>query len=335
MDTQEANPPVAECASAGDQYHQLLALDKQDLVRNEEPNPCNLCDAMTPAGSGVVLFKFTGCPFPNARYECVGNLEQRELEALLNAEEYQLLMKRRQNSLKSISDSLQKERTDSLPAELKLLVTLTDSCLVPNAEPFECPICYGEFGVNDGVTLHDCFHCFCRECLANSIKHAQDVEVRCPFKDRNASCETVIQDQEIRSLLSEHDYSVYLKRSLEQAEISITGAFHCKTPNCLGWCILEIQDSVTVFQCPICSAQNCLLCEAVHTGMNCEEYNERLNIDYESHLSVEEIDRMIATHTAMRCHNCRFVLTKDGGCDNIICGHLRLTCSKQSLFKGF
>ncbi|EAT33120.1 AAEL014621-PA [Aedes aegypti] len=263
MDTQEANPPVAECASAGDQYHQLLALDKQDLVRNEEPNPCNLCDAMTPAGSGVVLFNClhsfcigclktslrvgnsTGCPFPNARYECVGNLEQRELEALLNAEEYQLLMKRRQNSLKSISDSLQKERTDSLPAELKLLVTLTDSIL---------------FGTECRALRVS--HLL-RRCLANSIKHAQDVEVRCPFKDRNASCETVIQDQEIRSLLSKHDYSVYLKRSLEQAEISITGAFHCKTPNCLGWCILEIQDSVTVFQCPICSAQNCLLCELI------------------------------------------------------------------------
>lgn len=58
--------------------------------------------------------------------------------------------------------------------------------------------------------------------------------------------------------------------------------------------------------------------------MNCEEYNERLNIDYEAHLSVEEIDRMIATHTAMRCYNCRFVLTKDGGCDNIICGKCQL-----------
>ncbi|XP_021695340.1 ranBP-type and C3HC4-type zinc finger-containing protein 1 [Aedes aegypti] len=322
MDT-EANPPVAECASAGTEPVQPLRRDDTRRIRS---GPLQIVHSFCIGclKTSLRVGNSTGCPFPNARYECVGNLEQRELEALLNAEEYQLLMKRRQNSLKSISDSLQKERTDSLPAELKLLVTLTDSCLVPNAEPFECPICYGEFGVNDGVTLHDCFHCFCRECLANSIKHAQDVEVRCPFKDRNASCETVIQDQEIRSLLSEHDYSVYLKRSLEQAEISITGAFHCKTPNCLGWCILEIQDSVTVFQCPICSAQNCLLCEAVHTGMNCEEYNERLNIDYESHLSVEEIDRMIATHTAMRCHNCRFVLTKDGGCDNIICGKCQL-----------
>ncbi|XP_029727248.2 ranBP-type and C3HC4-type zinc finger-containing protein 1-like [Aedes albopictus] len=336
-------------SSPGSHYEQLLSLTKNQeaLIRNVDPSLCHLCDAMTCAGSGVVLAdclhtyctdclrtsllgaNTTGCPYPRGKYECVGNLEQRELEVLLNAEEYRALMGRKSSALRDIANSLEHATGNrdnrALPADLDLLLTLTDGNVVPNPEPFECPICFAEFKTCEGVILHDCFHCFCRECLANSIKHADDVVVRCPYKDRTSSCETEIQDREIRTLLSPDDYGIYLKRSLKQAESSTANAFHCKTPECDGWCILDDQEDVTVFLCPLCDARSCLLCDALHpVGMTCEDYNDRLDLNPEGRLSIAEIDNMLAARTARRCPKCRFVLTKNGGCNNIVCGKCKL-----------
>ena len=30
------------------------------------------------------------------------------------------------------------------------------------------------------------------------------------------------------------------------------------------------------FDCPVCVKRNCLLCKAIHEGMNCQEYQEDL-----------------------------------------------------------
>jgi hypothetical protein len=48
-------------------------------------------------------------------------------------------------------------------------------------------------------------------------------------------------------------------KSVAQAENKIQNAFHCKTPDCRGWCIFE--DNVNDFQCPVCGHHNCLTCQ--------------------------------------------------------------------------
>ena len=37
-----------------------------------------------------------------------------------------------------------------------------DENIIPNVEPFECPICYGDIDIGEGVTLRECLHNFCR-----------------------------------------------------------------------------------------------------------------------------------------------------------------------------
>ena len=51
-------------------------------------------------------------------------------------------------------------------------------------------------------------------------------------------------------------------------------SFHCQTADCPGWCVYE--DDVNDFPCPICGKVNCLLCKAIHEGMNCKEYQDDL-----------------------------------------------------------
>ena len=51
---------------------------------------------------------------------------------------------------------------------------------------------------------------------------------------------------------------------------SFSFSFHCKTADCRGWCIVE--ENVNFFPCPLCGQQNCLTCAAIHSNMNCQQY---------------------------------------------------------------
>lgn len=138
------------------------------------------------------------------------------------------------------------------------LLNLDNCSLVPNTAPFECAVCFGDIAVAAGVVLRDCLHQFCRECLAQTVRYSDEAEVRCPYMDEAYSCDSCMQEREIRGLISRDEYERHLAVSLSVAELRESNAFHCKTPGCRGWCIYE--DNVNEFRCPICKITNCLTC---------------------------------------------------------------------------
>lgn len=138
------------------------------------------------------------------------------------------------------------------------LVSLDLSHLASNSEKFECSICFMQIQPRAGAVLRECLHSFCRECLACHIKYSDEAEVKCPFIDDQYSCLCLLQEREIRSLVSKEEYDKHLTRSIRQAENKIENTFHCKTPNCRGWCIFE--DTSNIFRCPVCTIVNCLTC---------------------------------------------------------------------------
>lgn len=60
------------------------------------------------------------------------------------------------------------------------------------------------------------------------------------------------------------------------AESQAADSYHCKTLNCVGWCIYE--EDVNFFRCPTCGVKNCLTCQAIHENMNCKEYQDDLKL---------------------------------------------------------
>ena len=83
----------------------------------------------------------------------------------------------------------------------------------------------------------------------------------------------------------------YLDRSLNTAESRAANSFHCKTPNCRGWC--EYEDDVNWFRCPICAKLNCLTCKAIHEGQTCKEYQEDLRIRAENDVAAKKTQQML------------------------------------------
>ncbi|KAL1762900.1 ranBP-type and C3HC4-type zinc finger protein-containing protein 1 [Sigmodon hispidus] len=160
-----------------------------------------------------------------------------------------------------------------------------------------------------------------RECLQGTIRNSQEAEVSCPFIDNTYSCPGKLLEREIRALLSPEDYQRFLDLGVSIAENRSTLSYHCKTPDCRGWCFFE--DDVNEFTCPVCSRVNCLLCKAIHEGLNCRDYQDDLALraqnDVAARQTTEMLKVMLQQGEVMHCPQCRIVVQKKDGCDWIRC----------------
>ncbi|XP_035220075.1 uncharacterized protein LOC118193137 isoform X2 [Stegodyphus dumicola] len=205
--------------------------------------------------------------------------------------------------------------------DYRTLLALDDVDLVANVEPFECPICFLDIGCEEGAVLQECLHSFCRECLASAIQYSETAVIKCPFRNDEYSCESHLQEREIKSLVSPQVYEKHLQRSMALAESQALDSFHCKTPDCPGWCLFE--DNVNTFLCPVCKHTNCLTCAAIHEGKNCRQFQDdvafRCDSSEEAKKTKEYLQNMVQNGEAMECPQCQVILMKKWGCDWLKC----------------
>ncbi|XP_039220601.1 sharpin isoform X1 [Crotalus tigris] len=215
----------------------------------------------------------------------------------------------------------QKAREQERRQNFQQLCQLEDEALVPNQEEMECRICYLKVEPGNGVMLRECLHSFCRDCLRQLVNCNQDPQVSCPFRDDSYACTSHLQDREIRALVTWAEYERFLEHRLAVAESRAQNSYHCRMADCLGWCVYE--DDVNEFRCPICWALNCLVCKAIHEGMNCKQYQDKLRSQAHNDAAARETNNMLKTLVqlgeAMHCPACRIVVQKKGGCDWIRC----------------
>ncbi|XP_056317875.1 ranBP-type and C3HC4-type zinc finger-containing protein 1 [Danio aesculapii] len=201
------------------------------------------------------------------------------------------------------------------------LVQMDGQDLVPNPERVECRICYVELESGEGVLLRECLHCFCKDCLRSVILMSEDPQVACPYRDESYACDCVLQEREIRALVSMDDYEHWLQRGLSVAESRCEGSYHCATADCPGWCVYE--DTVNTFHCPVCKKQNCLLCKAIHEGMNCKQYQDDLAArainDSAARRTRDLLKTLVNSGEAMHCPQCGIIVQKKEGCDWLRC----------------
>lgn len=126
-------------------------------------------------------------------------------------------------------------------------------------------------------------------------------------------------------LVTPDEYRRFLERGLALAERRTQNSFHCRSPDCRGWCIYE--DSLNEFRCPICQALNCLLCKAIHEGRNCGQYQEELRLrahnDAAARQTTDMLQTLVQRGEAMQCPTCRIVVQKKDGCDWLRCAVCR------------
>ncbi|XP_070149837.1 uncharacterized protein [Polyergus mexicanus] len=228
--------------------------------------------------------------------------------------------------ISAINEHLRETTETDVSEDIKMaryeeLISLENWDVIPNSEPIECPICFVTYGPSEGVILRDCLHMFCRPCIANTIEYCEEAEVKCPYRDTDYTCESTLQEREIKAVVEPEIYQQHLAKSITQAENNAGNkAFHCKTPDCPAWCIYD--DDVHNFLCPVCGADNCLTCQVVHTGKNCEQYQElqlSKDTDHESKRTAAMLKEMVDRGEALACPTCAVVLIKKWGCDWLVC----------------
>ncbi|XP_020349945.1 ranBP-type and C3HC4-type zinc finger-containing protein 1 isoform X1 [Oncorhynchus kisutch] len=201
------------------------------------------------------------------------------------------------------------------------LVMLDGKDLVPNPDAVDCRICYLDLQPGEGVLLRECLHCFCRDCLRSVVLMCEDPEVACPYRDDTYACDCTLQGREIRALVSEEEYERWLQRGLSVAESRCEGSYHCASPDCAGWCVYE--DTVNVFHCPVCNKHNCLLCKAIHEGMDCKQYQDDLTTRAENDSAARRtrdlLKTLVLSGEAMHCPQCGIIVQKKEGCDWLRC----------------
>ena len=193
--------------------------------------------------------------------------------------------------------------------------------LLENNEPIDCSICLTEADIGEAVKLAECLHVFCKDCLAMHIMLSDQLPVTCPFVDDSYNCSSQILDREIRGLLSPEKFQAYLRKSLGAAECYIKNSFHCKSPDCYGWC--EYDDGVNEFECPVCKHVNCMTCKAIHESQTCKEYQEKLFAQSPSNKKAKKtkklLKKLLKKKDAMHCPNCNIIILKKEGCDWLRC----------------
>lgn len=213
------------------------------------------------------------------------------------------------------------QKLDMAKENYKLWMEIEDQDLIKNLESFDCPICFSTVNVGDGVMLKECLHLFCKECLSDTVLYSEEAIIKCPFKNDEYSCNSFLQEREIKALVSPEVFERHLQRSIAAAESQAKNSFHCKTPDCPGWCLYE--DKVNLFLCPVCSHLNCLTCQVIHEGRNCRQYQDELDFismtSDEAKKTKDYLDKMLKEGEAMRCPQCHIILMKKWGCDWLKC----------------
>lgn len=325
-------------------------IDNRDnyLIENPEEIVCSLCGNFCVKFSSVLLrncfhsfcrpclvntinikSELGAVKCPLQIENCDTFLEDAEIRALLGEECYAIYVETirlRHDQMAERDRELRNEEESLLP----LLLNMDDLETIPNVKDFECPICFTQINVGEGIILKNCLHPACRTCLSSCIKVAEEFEVKCPFiSSDNIPCAAVLEEREIKNLVSKEIFEKHLQKSLNIAESANELSFHCKTPDCPYF--LEIAEGIITFDCPACKKPNCVTCKAVHEGKSCVEYQEEKNpqlkdqrLRDENKASESAISEMIKQGTAMYCPRCQIPVQKIIGCDFITCTACKL-----------
>ncbi|KAM3593735.1 uncharacterized protein V6R79_020437 [Siganus canaliculatus] len=307
-----SNPSVSERGSVN---------EIRDLINLDMPQ---LSEALSPSTASSQGWSCPSCTYINkpTRPGCeICSTDRPESYVIPGGYRPDALELRRIQQEKEAMRQYQEAREVERRENFARLVMMDSQDLLPNPEPVDCRICYVDLQPGEGVLLRECLHCFCKECLRSVITLSEDPEVSCPYRDDTYSCACSLLEREIRALVPAEEYERWLQRGLSVAESRCEGSYHCATPDCVGWCVYE--DTVNVFHCPICRKHNCLICKAIHEGMNCKQYQDDLAArainDSAARRTTHLLKTLVQSGEAMHCPQCGIIVQKRDGCDWLRC----------------
>ena len=187
---------------------------------------------------------------------------------------------------------------------------------------FECTICLEE--KEENPYTFTCGHSFCKECVLSGlhtrILNGEVLNIKC--FDRK--CGSLINDQEIGSIVNENDYNKYqqflfIANLRENNEVK-----YCPINSCSQINVITKNDRIynktpNKVKCSKCGHKFCCNCgKEYHPKITCEEWKNRLislkKINNEEEINFQAINKL----KGKNCPRCKFYILKDGGCNHVL-----------------
>lgn len=147
--------------------------------------------------------------------------------------------------------------------------------VVTNQDRFDCCICLTDYGPNEGIVLHNCMHILCKGCFAQYVCQVNDLIVTCPHTNAEGhKCDGTVDEREIKGVLSDSDFELYMRRCQQMSEHQLPNTFHCRSLNCSGFGIVELNDKIMI--CSVCRNINCIKCKVRLFALNILYPNKNL-----------------------------------------------------------
>jgi len=189
-------------------------------------------------------------------------------------------------------------------------------------EKVTCPICYDEVSHPEQL---GCGHIYCSGCLRHYLASAPENKtfpLVC-LADETA-CKMPISLPLIRRFMTPQAFQALVEAAfrsyLDQHSQELK---YCPTPDCQQ--IYRHSAETCILQCPSCFSSICSGCDGdAHEGMTCEERRDQKDPSVQDRLFNEW-----ANVHGKRCRECKTVVEKIDGCNNITCrcgAHLCWMC---------
>lgn len=296
---------------------------EKDFILNADPFICPLCSRNINKNEGITLQQClhnfckdclcdeiennieatVKCPFLD--YICEEELLHSEIKSLVSEDIFEWHLQ------KSVL-----QYTGELPIkpQNKTNIKKMDAVVYdyfPNIEEFPCSLCFEKIGVQKGITLQNCLHNFCLNCLSIVIERTKTPRVQCPFTTEYI-CPEYIADSEVRSLVSKEIYDNYVQRSIYH--------YRRDTGENLGLDEIEYEQTDPVAQTLNMNEKwKCKVCQDINSNNKircgfCDAEKPPVVLQYNQLMELEESDlNLIENHNDFECQICLTTFGKGEG----------------------
>ncbi|QKF94728.1 E3 ubiquitin ligase RBr family protein [Fadolivirus algeromassiliense] len=179
----------------------------------------------------------------------------------------------------------------------------------------ECLICLEKVKKSSIISINDCNHGYCNDCISMYIETAvnsKNTEIKCP----DPTCKIMISHEFLQKHLSAEMFEKHESNQMDILVAKSNDMTYCPKNNCSKVCLKDSRSTKT--NCVACGLQFCFVCKL--------DYNDTHRCNYDS--IMEKLNKEIADtypdkSKVKPCPVCFNVIEKGGGCDGITCNSCR------------
>lgn len=191
---------------------------------------------------------------------------------------------------------------------------ITESKNIEHIKLNECSICF-DLLTKENTHINKCNHIFCIECIRKHITLSINnniLNISCP----NVKCKYIYSFIDIYQIVTcdiFEKYKRFIMKNDKRFRKKNNKNKMVACPNCESGVMYNNKKNVRCYECDY---KFCFKCQVKHKKITCKKYKKwKKKNDNRNKLFGKFIKKKIYKH----CPDCKIIISKKDGCDNMIC----------------